>query len=216
MKSPHFPAIALAFAPCLTGCSDWKAQWAYPRIEVGRTTQAQAVGMLPKDARLTTVSLAFLQEVKKPPMQNLTVCLLSPQGVVTGKLSVRVREEHWGVLKKSTAEVDAELLPFPGSNGSESGPVSQLRQVYDRLRRKQYDFHADAAHALACATVLRMLESLPGVLPGASDLQQYAASLAQIPSNGMVTIRTTGRQTYEFSYQASMSVRGKMTFGQEK
>ena len=219
------PVLLIAFPG---GCSGWKAQWAYDRLEVNQASQSEARSMLPGDVIetpvpgketgsgpvvcLTPVSLFYFKEGKTPPAQELILFLLDPKGLVVGKLWVKSRQEHWGVAKKTVASLKGELAAVSDPNGGEGGPAGQLRLVCQKLRKKQFDFSADRAHAVACAAILRTLEALPGVTASPADHQHFAAHLTLIPPNGSVVIKTTERQSYQFDYRSSSTSRGKLTY----
>lgn len=196
----------------LAGCAEMKSDWAYRQIKVGRTTQSEAIAMLPASAQKTTVSLASWQARDRPPRRDAILILVDELGAVTGKARVRAWQEHYGVVKKSVTSFELVMLSADLDEVIDEGPVARLRNLYDRLEKKQYDRQADQAHALVCAAILRTLEALPDVAVKPSKQQRFANMLAALPPNGTVEIRTRPGKIYEVRYAAESTTMGKMVF----
>lgn len=202
----------ILLAGLLSGCSPWRSRWAFERIEILETTQTGAANVMPAPVKTTTVSLVHFQEAKSPPRREALVCVLDRQGQVVGKIAVQTRRENWGLAKKESASVQAELALLPEKQNPDAGPVYQLRTYLGMLRKKQGEFVKDQGHALACAAILRILETMPGVTTSATDRQQFAGMLEVLPPNGALTCSITDRRTYLFIYKASTARRARVTF----
>ena len=202
----------ILLAGLLSGCSPWRSRWAFERIEVLETTQTGAANVMPAPVKTTAVSLVPFKEAKNPPGLEALVCVLDRQGQVVGKIAVQTRRENWGLAKKESASVQAELAPLPEKQNPDAGPVYQLRAVLGMLRRKQGEFVKDQGHALACAAILRILETLPGVTTSAPDRQQFADMLELDAPNRTLTCSVTDRRTYLFVYQVSTARRARVTY----
>jgi hypothetical protein len=203
---------AAMIAPALLGCSEMKSDWAYRRIQVGQTTQTEAVALLPDTAQKTTVSLALWQARERPLSRDAIVILLDDTGAVTGKARVKARLEHYGFAKKWVTVFDLILRAESDERIIDEGPVARLRDLYDRLEKKQYDRQADQAHALVCAAILRTLEAMPDVTVKPSKQQRFADMLGALPPNGDVTLRIQPGKLYEIRYTAESTTMGKIVF----
>jgi hypothetical protein len=188
----------------VAGCSSWRVQESYRRIEVGRMAAEEAGRLMPKPVQAGPAGLVFYKEqgFGLEERQDALVVVLAAPGQVQAKLRVGVVSQRWGRRVRRNAELEAELASPPGVT-ARAGPVAELEAVLEALGQRPFDRLAVQGQGLAAAAVLRVLEAMPGVQTKQSLQQRYAGQLDRIGPDGDYQISKGSNKTYRIVYRAT-------------
>lgn len=189
-----------ALAGLIGGCGGLPAAMRYERITVGGTTEPELNVDFPAPVRRNADGFVHYQRRGWADHieQVALLALLGPDKTVAAKLYVRVTRQPMLVVEKRTTELQIDLAS-PLTAEAAPGPAGQVRALLGNLSARPYDKTVAAAYGLACAAVIRMLETMPGLSPSASQRQPLVEPLDWAVPDGRVQIRVAdGRYLFEY------------------
>lgn len=189
--------ILLSAALSLTGC----AQWTYDHTDLGMALR-DAERNIPAELRLRSDhALAYL-DGSPPKDVDAVVFLLTPDGLVSGKLVAAYRPAAWPLTKRTyklTAEFDLRRSGLAGL-----APLDLLRSVADDLTRVRPEQSAGVAHAWVAAGLVRAQQSLPGSSDVGPAYPRLTDVLELVPANGETRIASRGEGVCTVEYAVSI------------
>lgn len=180
---------------CAAGCADLSYEGirlGMRQAECSRQFEAEAV-------ERTELGLCALRRDLTGRTDALVV-LLSPDGVVAGKLQATFipQEPRWG--RPAAFRLRGQLDPKASALGA-TGPVDSLRAVLEDLAGYRGSRAAMQAYAWVAAGLIRMLERWPHMGELASAYPHLIDALEQVPGGGESRVRVDRQGIYWFEYE---------------